>query len=142
MGTLDILKELEGRVLDAASFKLLERNYELQEENHRQLSTRVETLEREKAELQATIARLSLENAELKETITIESIERQFLNHQGFAFRRLPGGGFEEAGYCPNCRLIMSNTSPRNYQCRKCSYSKRSITNPDVIARQLTTNGM
>jgi hypothetical protein len=40
MGALDYLKEFKGKVLDASSYQLLERNYELQEENNKQLKER------------------------------------------------------------------------------------------------------
>ena len=45
MGTLDFLKEFENRAIDAASYKLLKRNFEMQEENNRLLKEKIELLE-------------------------------------------------------------------------------------------------
>lgn len=137
MGTLDFLKEFEGRVLDAASYQLLQRNYELQEENNRQLKEKVNWLEKENSAIQEQVNRLLAENDELKQKLSKQTIEEQFVNHGGFAFKRRPDGRFEPTGYCPNCKVVMSNPGFRTYQCPKCKYMNRCTSIPDVVARQL-----
>ncbi len=67
MGTLDYLKELEGRILDAASYKRLQRNYEMQEENIKQLKDRIESLESQNSDHRAKNDEISRENIKLKE---------------------------------------------------------------------------
>ena len=45
MGTLDFLKGVKDHVIDAATYDLLQRTYELQEENNHQLKEKVAFLE-------------------------------------------------------------------------------------------------
>ena len=137
MGALDFLKEVEGRVLDAATYQSLQRNYELQEENNRQLKEKVERLECDKAALKDQVDRLSRENAEHEMKITSMNEELKFVTHEGFAFKRRQEGGFETTGYCPNCKVVMSNPSLRTYQCPKCKYFIKCKIIPDALARQL-----
>jgi hypothetical protein len=137
MGALDFLKEFEGRVLDAASYQLLQRNYELQEENNRQLKEKVDRLENDISALQEQVKKLKTENDELKQKLANQTVEEQFVTHEGFAFKRNPDGKYEPTGYCPNCKVVMSNPALRTYQCPKCKYIRRSQMPPDVLAKQL-----
>lgn len=137
MGALDFLKEFEGRVLDAASYQLLQRNYELQEENNNQLKEKVERLESDNAILQKQLDEALEENKELKEKLDNLAKEDQFSIHEGFALKRGEDGKFEPTGYCPNCHSVMSKQGVRSYQCPKCKYFHRCKVIPEVLANQL-----
>lgn len=134
MGALDFLKEFEGRVLDAASYKKILRNYELQEENNNQLKGKVERLEGENATLRQQVDEVLAENKELQEKLANLVVEDQFVKHQEFAFKRGQDGKFEPTGYCPNCKSVMSQISRRTYECPKCRYFVRLCR---VIPRSL-----
>jgi len=137
MGALDFLKEFEGRALDAASYQLLRRNYELQEENNRQLKEKIEWLQDRLVGLKEQVKDLQAENKELSSKLDRQLVKKQFVIHQGFAFKRKPDGRFDPTGYCPNCNVVMSNMSPQSYQCPECKYIARCKTGPDVLALQL-----
>ena len=132
MGTLDFLREFEGRALDAATYKLLERNYELQEENNRQLKEAVDRLKQENQ-------RLSSENQQLKDELNKYSEDTQFEVYEGFAFKRKADGTFDSHGYCPTCKVIMSNPMLKTYLCPNCQYTLKGVSRPDVFARQLNS---
>jgi len=138
MGALDFLKGFEGRVLDAASYQLLQRNYELQEENNRQLKEKVDRLEEDVSTLQEKVDGLSSENDGLKQQLAGRTLAEHFVTYKGFAFKRNPDGKYEPTGYCPNCRVVMSNPILRTYQCPKCKYVTKCATRPDVLAQQLS----
>ena len=139
MGALDFLKEFEGRALDAVSYQLLLRNYELQEENNNQLKEKVERLENDNAILQQQVDEALKENKKIKEKLVNFAKEDQFSIYKGFAFKRGEDGKFEPTGYCPNCYLVMSTTGIRNsYLCPKCQYINKRNTIPEVLANQLT----
>ena len=137
MGALDFLKDFEGRVLDAASYQLLQRNYELQDENNRQLKEKIEWLQNDHATLKKQNETLQAENKELRAKLKDQSVEKQFTIDKGFAFKLNPDGKVDPTGYCPNCHVVMSNMSPQRYQCPKCKYTARCQTRPDVIAQQI-----
>lgn len=137
MGALDFLKAFEGRVLDAASYQLLQRNYELQEENNRQLKEKVDRLEGDVSSLQEKADRLSAENDRLKQQVAGRTLAEQFVTYKGFAFKRDPDGEYDPTGYCPNCKVVMGNPMVRTYQCPKCKYVTKCATRPDVLAQQL-----
>ena len=138
MGALDFLKEFEGRALDAASYKLLLRNYELQEDNIKQLTVKVERLKVDNAALQQQVAELQAENGNLQEKLANLVMEDQFVKRGEFAFKRGQDGKFESVGYCPTCKVIMSTISRRTYECPKCKYIVRLCRLiPSSLANQL-----
>jgi len=139
MGALDFLKDFEGRVLDAASYQLLKRNYELQEENNRQLKEKVERLEKDISTIQEQVDRLLTENDKLKKQLTEKILEEQFFTYKGFAFKQIRDGEYEPIGYCPNCKSVMGNAIRNMYQCPKCKYITKCQTRPDVLALQLNS---
>jgi hypothetical protein len=102
MGALDFLKELEGRTLDAASFKLLQRNYEMQEENNRLLKEKVLILESHISDLKIKVNEISNENLKLKEENRILNekislaIEKPQLKNGLYYFN-------EDGPYCTSC---------------------------------------
>ncbi len=138
MATLDWLKEIQGRVLDAASYKRLQRNFEMQEQNNRLLEEKARLLEDKIADLQEYVERLEIENRDLKERLDDKKGEEEYRIHQGFAFRRGKDGKFEGTPHCPNCKVTMSSIE-NIYQCSKCEYFKESNIKPDVLVSQLNT---
>ena len=137
MGALDFLKEFEGRVLDAAGYQLLQRNYELQEENNCQLKEKVKRLEGDNVALRQQVDKVSAENEVLKEKLANFVTEDQFVTHEGFALKRGENGKFEPTGYCPNCKSVMSNVGARIYKCPKCTYTFQCRVIPRALATQL-----
>jgi len=134
MGAIDFLKECEGRVLDAASFQKLKRNYELQEENNSQLKNKVEHLQNENAILQEKIDKAFEENKELQEKLDVFATEDLFVTRGEFAFKRGQDGKFESTPYCPECKSVMGTLSRRKYKCSKCEYI---VVKCEVIPRTL-----
>ena len=139
MGTLDFLKGLEGRVLDAASYQLLQRNYELQEENNNQLKEKVGRLESDNAALRKQVDKALEENKELKKKHANLAKEYQFSINDGIAFKRGEDGKFEPTPYCPNCHSVMGKLLKLNYQCSKCQYLHKCNTIPEALAKSLNT---
>ncbi|MHA1280546.1 MAG: hypothetical protein ACTSQ8_25595 [Candidatus Helarchaeota archaeon] len=137
MGALDFLKEFEGRVLDAASYKKLQRNYELQEENNRQLQEKIKQLEDDNANLHRQVEKILSENKMLQEKIANLDMKDQFVTYKGFAFKRGQDGKFEETGYCPNCYSIMGKVLRRTYRCPKCEYTFKADAIPEFFANKL-----
>lgn len=122
MGAIDFLKEFEGRVLDAASFQRLKRNYELQEDNNNQLKNKVGRLDSENVTLQDKLDKAIEENKKLQEKLDGFATEDLFVTRGEFAFKRMQDGKFESTPYCPGCKSVMGNISRRNYKCSKCEY--------------------
>jgi len=140
MGALDFLKEFEGRALDAASYKLLQRNYEMQEQNNQLLKDKVDSLEGTLAELREHNNKLLLENERLLEKVRQFEEERKYKIYENIAFKLDEHGFVEPTPYCPNCHSVMSHTSGVPiYKCPKCDYVIRSRSGADALARELNS---
>jgi len=140
MGALDFLKEFEGRALDAASYKLLQRNYEMHEDNNRLLKDKVKSLEGTVAELREQNNKLSLENIQLSEIVRQFEEQRKYKIHEGIAFKVKEDDHVESTPYCPNCHSVMnSTTGVPIYKCSKCQYVVRSKSGADVLASELNS---
>jgi hypothetical protein len=139
MGALDFLKEFEGRALDAATYKLLQRNYELQEENNKQLKEKVERLEKDNTVLQKQIDELTTENRELQNKLAECATQNEFVIKGGFAFKIGRDGKFEDTTYCPNCYSVMGYLLDTTYECPKCKYLLNSHFFPEVLAQELNS---
>jgi ribosomal protein S27AE len=140
MGTLDFLKAFEGRVLDAASYGLLQRNYEMQEENNRILKDKVASLEGTVAGLKERNNKLSLENEELSKVVRQFEEGRKYKIYEGIAFKVKKDGCVEPTPYCPNCHSIMNHTTVLPiYKCAKCEYIIRSKSTADDLAHKLNS---
>lgn len=142
MGTLDYLKEFEGRVLDAASYKSLLRNYELQEENNRLLKDKIEHLENELSILRGQNIQLSTENKGLSDKVKEFELKEHFKIHKGIFFKLNQNGKYDPTPYCPNCQHVMSNTGIGVYKCFNCEYLVKSKLNADTLADQLNSNAI
>ncbi len=137
MGAIDWLKEFENRTLDAASFNLLRRNYEMQEENCRLLKDKVELLEAEVQRLREEVTHLRTENTELRASVESKVREQEFQIQDGIAFRRIGEGEYEEIPYCPTCKVVLGHPlGPRVFTCAKCGYATRvGVTLLTLLAR-------
>ena len=136
MGTLNWLKELEGRVMDATSYKRLRRNFEMLEENNALLRDKVNLLEGKVDDLKKHVHKVDRENRDLKNRMSDQRRAEQYEVHDGFAFKRVQNGKFENTPYCPNCYAVLSSMGDM-YECHRCKYVKESITKPHVLASLL-----
>ena len=139
MGALDFLREFQGRVLDAASYQLLLRNYELQEKNNQLMKDQIEHLEKELSVLRNQNSQLAAEHKDLLTKVKEFELEKQYKIHEGIAFKLKQDGGVEPTPYCPNCHLAMSN-GIRVCKCPQCGYIVRTSSNADVLARELNAH--
>lgn len=135
MGTLDFLKGVKGHIIDAATYDLLQRTYELQEENNHQLKEQVAFL-KEKTDA------LTKENTSLADKVEKLSVlvrDDDFTISEGLAFRKGPDGKFAPEAYCPTCFVIMSDPFGPSLICQKCRYETRPNYYPSIIVERLNT---
>jgi predicted nuclease with TOPRIM domain len=138
MGALDYLKEFEGRVLDAKSYQLLRRNYELQEENNGLLNDKIKHLENEVSTLRQRNEQLIVENKNLMKKVSGFEEKEKYKNHEGISFKINQDGTVEPLPLCPNCRLAISDTGVGIYKCSKCGYVARPNKVAHVLVSELT----
>lgn len=134
MGILDILTGLKNKVLDAATYELLRRNFELLEENNAQLKDKVEFQKDEIARLKAENLRLSERMGGLAAELDILKAKTTFLVREGVAFKRDITGTVEPEPYCPKCHEILSTVDHSIYMCGSCPYTihlRRSLA--DIV---------
>jgi hypothetical protein len=139
MGALDFLKEFENRAIDAASYKLLERNFQMQDENNRLLKEKAELLQEENINLKADNHTLTTELHALKEKVAQGTEASKYTIQDGFAFRRKADESFEETPFCPNCYIVMGRPNYRTFICPKCRYEYTTRILPECIAQQLNS---
>lgn len=123
MGMLDILTGLKNKVLDAATYELLRRNFELLEENNAQLKDKVELQKEEIARLKADNLRLSGDVGSLAAELDMLKAETTFIVRDGVAFRKDIAGKVEPEPYCPKCHEILSTVDHSIYMCGSCPYT-------------------
>lgn len=138
MGTLDLLKTVKDKVVDAETYQFLQRTYELQEENIRQKDRIIEMLERENKRLLLENEQLSQTNTELSDEISAERTEKEFVTSEGLAFKRLPDGTFDLTPYCPNCKIVIGSPKRMVFLCSACKYTKTTHMDSHAIARRLS----
>lgn len=139
MGALDFLKAFENRAIDAAAYGLLERNFELQEDNSRLLKEKVGLLQEENSRLKAENQSLICELRTLREKVSKAAEACKYVTKDGIAFRRKDEGSFEETPFCPNCHSVLGTTKHRVFDCPKCKYACQVQVLPDVVARDLNS---
>lgn len=137
MGALDFLKEFEGRAIDAASYKLLQRNFEMQEQNNALLKDKVTLLEDKIEALKEELRLLREENALLAAVAASASQQTSFKLLSGLAFKCNADGVYEEDPYCPNCKIVLSNPMADHYICPKCKYHKDADRHPRELVGRL-----
>ena len=137
MGTLDFLKGVKDHVIDATTYDLLQRTYELQEENNRQLKEQV-------AFLKDKTDTLAKENSSLTDEVKkLSALVRDvdFVNSNGLAFRKGPDGKYDSEPYCPSCHSVLSKHQ-EHFSCQKCKYhiDKSEVgSHPAIIAKRLNS---
>lgn len=139
MGALDFLKEFENRAIDAATYKLLERNFQMQEDNNRLLKEKAELLQEENLKLRAQNDSLRSQLETVREKVANATEAAEYVNKDGIAFRRKSDGSFEETPFCPNCHSVMGSTTRLVYNCPKCGHVQKVQILPGVVARQLSS---
>ena len=137
MGALDFLKEFENRAIDAATYKLLERNFEMQEANNRLYREKAELLSEELALVKADNESLHAKLAELNETLSRNTRTANFKTYDGIAFHKRSDGKYEETPYCPNCHRVMGKLTRKSYQCSSCQYLTQVQLVPESAAQHL-----
>ncbi len=140
MGALDFLKEFENRTIDAATYKLLERNFQMQEDNNRLLKEKAELLQEENAKLKEEAQVLSHDLGVLREMVSQATKAYEYVNKDGIAYLRQSDGSFEETAYCPNCHTIMGSPMRKIYTCSKCKHVQHVQTLPEIVARELSSH--
>ena len=139
MGALDFLKEFENRVIDATTYRLLERNFQMQEDNNRLLKEKAELLHEENVALKAENQTLKTELGILREKIAEATKASEYVIKDGIAFRRKSDGSFEGTPFCPNCHSVMGSGAFKVFDCSKCGHVQEVHTLPEVVARQLSS---
>lgn len=120
MGALDFLKDLQGKVVDAATYQLLERNFQMQTKNN--------VLLREKNKLlQDKIAKLTTRLKELEARLSYlppKPDADEFVELDGVFFKKI-NDKFSTTPYCLKCHKILSNPRGRLFVCQACKYTKQ-----------------
>lgn len=124
MGTLDFLKDIQGKVIDVATYHLLERNFQMQADNNQLFRENNELLQGRVAALQEEIIQLNAQVDSLRRDGSQNSEEGEFTELDGVLFRKTDGK-FSDTPFCSNCKTIMSNPSRRIFICQKCEYTKK-----------------
>jgi ribosomal protein S27AE len=124
MGALDFLKDIQGKVIDAATYQLLERNFQMQADNNQLLRENNELLQDRVATLQEEITQLNAQIESLRMAGPQDSGDGEFTELDGVLFKKTDGN-FSDTPFCPNCKTIMSNPSRRIFICQKCEYTKK-----------------
>ncbi len=135
MGITDVLTGLKNKVLDAATYELLRRNFELLEENNQQLKERVGSLKEEVDYLKAEKLRLTDEAAGLRTQLDLIKKEQEFHEESGFAFLKNPDGTVKDVAFCPQCHTRLSTVDDDIYVCQKCKYLTREDNAKSVASR-------
>jgi len=137
IGMLDVLAGLKNRVLDAATYELLRRNFELLDENNAQLKDKVEFQKEEIARLKAENLRLHGDVDGLSAELDMRRAETTFIVREGVAFRKDLAGKIQTEPYCPKCHEILSTVDHSIYMCGSCPYTIHLRRSIEVIAKSL-----
>jgi hypothetical protein len=82
---------------------------------------RAELLEKKVGELESELAATKKKNAELESQISTQTKAKEFIEHRGACFKRLPKGGYEMSVYCSTCHgSMVSAFNQAPYHCTKC----------------------
>lgn len=139
MGIADILSTLKNKVLDAATYELLRRNFELLEENNQQLKDRCDLLKEEVAKLKEENLRLVEQNAGLHAELDLIKEDAEYVMYQGLAFKKNKSGGVDPQPYCPKCHDFLSTMDNCIFICDPCNYTTTTtLEHPEDIAKKLS----
>ncbi len=134
MGTMDFLKDIKGKVIDAATYELLERNFEMQAANNDLLTEKNALLEDKIKTLEDNIQNLK---GQLREAKAGGVPAGESVFYEGFVFKK-QDGEYSEVPFCPNCGGIMGmQDQKRTFLCPGCTYSHRTQTLPSALVGEL-----
>ncbi len=123
MGATDFLKNIQGKVVDAATYQFLERNFQLQAEHNNLLSDKADLLQ-QKLDYQAErITHLEKENETLRRQVEASQKEEEFRTYKSMAFKKKANGKFSDEPYCPHCHKLMSVMEGFIVDCRLCHHT-------------------
>lgn len=137
MGALDFLKDIQGKVIDSATYQLLERNFQMQAENNQLLSEKTNLLKQTVDTQKKRIAELEEENARLERRLEDLKREEELRIYKGMAFKKKPNGKFSEQPYCPICHRVMGVMQDLIVSCEPCRHDL-TLDNeklPDIAKR-------
>lgn len=123
MGTLDFLKDVQGKVIDAATYQLLERNFQMQSDNNQLLSEKAVLLQETVATQRTRIAELEKEIAKLKSHLAGVQQKEEFRIYKGMCFKKKANGKFSDEPYCPHCRRVMGVMEGFLVTCSPCKHT-------------------
>lgn len=112
MGAIKDLTDLTVKLIDSAKdrkfageLREIQRMVAALQSEHADIHEKRISLMTENAELKQRIAGLEMALTESKRKLSEDQRQRdEFVEHRGALFKRMPGGGFHEAVYCPNCK--------------------------------------
>ncbi len=145
MGMTDILAGLKDRVLDAATYELLKRNFELLEDNNNILKDKVSLLQEERDRYKAETNTLQAQNRELQGKLSGIASEAEYVERAGLLFKKNADGTVQPAAYCPECRKRLTTIDNRIFICPSCKYTMNagssaayisSVMNKEIAAKQ------
>lgn len=123
MGASDFLSSLKDKVVDAATYDLLRRNFDLLEENNGQLKEQATFLKEQVATQRARIQQLETEIKAIKAELDRTRKEDEFRIHKGIAFKKKADGKFSEQPYCPHCYKVMGVIEGFIVTCSPCNHT-------------------
>ena len=123
MGTSDFLNSLKNKVVDAATYDLLRRNFDLLEENNGQLKEQADFLKEQVATQRARIHQLESEVQSLKAELDRTRQDNEFRIYKGMAFKKKASGKFSEQPYCPHCLRVMGVIEGFVVTCNPCNHT-------------------
>lgn len=123
MGALDFLKDIQGKVVDAATYQLLERNFQLQADNNRLLGEKAELLQQTVQTQAQRLSQLEKDNADLRRQVAAGQKAEEFRTYKSMAFKKKPSGKYSEEPYCPHCHKLMSVMEGFIVSCRPCHHT-------------------
>lgn len=136
MGMSDILTGLKDRVLDAATYELLKRNFELLEDNNNILKDKVSLLQEERDRYKAEHTTLQAHNRELHDKLAGIVSQTEFVELRGLMFKKYSDGTVQPAGYCPECKKRLTTVDRRIYICQSCKYTMNARASAEFIAEE------
>ena len=134
MSISDVLTGLKDRVLDAATYELLKRNFDLLEDNNQILKDKADLLAEGRDKLRSENERLRKENEQLRAKMSLAQREEEFIEERGLAFLKNSDGTVKPVAYCPECKKRLTTVDHRIYICSSCKYTTKPGNSADRIA--------
>jgi len=122
MSATDFLKNIQGKVVDAATYQLLERNFQLQANHNKLLSKEADFLQKRVDSQAERIAQLEKENEDLRRQVDASQKAEEFRTHKAIAFKKKANGKYSDEPYCPHCHKLMSVMEGFLMSCETCQH--------------------